>query len=642
MSTPISFGDDRLQVTLDQRADQLWLAVRDQTSGQTWGPAPLLNVEVYDKAEFRVTTLTKYRIDLVQAVPAGAHVIIGDSFRRLQLGLWLRIEQGELVVTLPVAELYENKAEVYRTFSVTVLPGLLQTAGQLVLPLNSGILCNVAKKPKVADRFMIYGEQTRWELLPTLPVTAVHGPAGGLMILASGAAAETECHVATDGAGKGEVAFGMSFRQFWPDPVEPETRVLRYAPIPAQADPVVFVAKRLRRHIIEDFKKPTLKQRLTESPELAYLHDAYIMKLFYAVEHNGIMMQDIPQPGAISFKQVMNFAEAGALLKKVQAAGIDKVLTQSVGWNPRGHDGLWPTRFPIEERLGGEKGFRDLITAGHALGFQMNVHDNYLSAYRSSPDFDPELLVHDQWGGLMGLGEWGGGITYVMWALTMPEDRLTGEMERVKALGLRGAGYIDGMGNPLYRDYHPRHRGTRTGYARGTQRIMEAAKKVYGAAGTECGFLYAALPADSMAQGGAEWMLKACQPHWPVTALLEKRVPLWNLALHGLLLHENQSDKWPAVMNAVLFGEHPRTEWSAHPGVMPVLTDAMIARLKAQYDLVLKRFGHLQSLEMTDYREPGAGIATSRYEDGTEVTVDSKNQELFVNGQKIDRPAALT
>ena len=197
------------------------------------------------------------------------------------------------------------------------------------------------------------------------------------------------------------------------------------------------------------------------------------------------------------------------------------------------------------------------------------------------------------------------------------------------------------MGNPLYRDDHPGHRGTRTGYARGTQRIMEEAKKVYGAAGPECGFLYAALPSDSMVQGGAEWMLKACPPHWPIMALLEKRVPLWQLALHGLLIHENHGEHWPAVMTAVLFGAHPRTEWSAHPGVMPVLTDAMIAKLKAQYDLVLKRFGYLQTLEMVDYREPGDGVATSRYEDGTEVTVDSKKQELFFNGQKIDRPVEL-
>jgi hypothetical protein len=637
----MEFQDDKLRATLHQEQDALWLTLEDLAQGRQWPRAPLVHWEVYDKAEFRVATLRKYRVDLAQAVPGGAHIVIGDTFRRIQCGIWLRIENGELVVTVPVAELYENKAEVYRSFSLIFLPGLLRVAGRLVLPLNCGIVCQTANKPKVSDRFMIYGEQSRWELLPTLPVAGAQDAAGGLLVLATGGAAETECHVATDGAGNGEVAFGVSFRQFWPDPVEPATRVLRYAPIPAKADPVVFIAKRLRRHVMEDLGKPTLKQRIAESPELAYLRDAYIMKLFYAVEHNGIMMQNIPQPGQLSFKQVMNFAEAGALLKKVRAAGIDKVVTQSVGWNPRGHDGLWPTRFPIEERLGGEKAFRELLATGHALGFQMNVHDNYLSAYRGSPDFNPEWLIHDQWGELMGLGEWGGGITYVHWALDLPEERLSGEMRRVKALGLSGAGYIDGMGNPLYRNYHPRHRGTRTGYAQGTVRIIEAAKQVYGAAGTECGFLYAVIPADSMVQGGAEWMLKACLPQWPVTALLEKRVPLWHLALHDLLIHENHGESWPALMNAVLSGAHPRTEWSAHPGVMPVLTDEMIAKLKAQYDLALGRFGYLQELEMTGYDEPAEKVVRTQFADGTEIVADFGKGELFANGELVPRPAGL-
>lgn len=625
----MEFRDDKLHVALTQENDALWVTL--EANGKRWGRVPLVHLEVYDKPEFRVTTLTKFHVDRLQPLANGAEVVLSDSFRKLQFTLRLAVINGELVVTIPVAELQENKAIAYRAFSAIILPGLMRSRGKLVLPLNSGVVCDPAGKPKVADRFMIYGEQSRWELLPTLPVAA----GAGLMVLASRGAPETECHVATDGAGQGEVTFGMSFRQFWPDPVERDVRELRYVPLPAAADPVVFVAKRLRRHVMDDLGKPTLRQRMTESPELVYLHDAYIMKLFYAVQNQGLMKHgDGP-----FFKQVMNFAEAGALLKKIKAAGIDKVVTQSVGWNPRGHDGLWPTRFPVEERLGGEAGFRELLATGHALGFQMNVHDNYLSAYQDSPDFDPELLVHDQWGGLMGLGEWGGGITYIHWALTLPEERLTGEMRRVKALGLSGAGYIDGMGNPLYRDY--RHHGTRTGYAQGTQRIIEAAKKVYGAAGTECGFLYAVIPSDSMVQGGAEWMLKACLPHWPVTALLDKRVPLWHLALHGLLIYESHGETWGAAMNAVLFGAHPRTEWSAHPGVMPVLTDDLIGRLKAQYDLVLGRFGYLQTQEMVSYDEPAEKVARTRFADGTEITADFGKGELFANGKLVARPAAL-
>ena len=57
----------------------------------------------------------------------------------------------------------------------------------------------------------------------------------------------------------------------------------------------------------------------------------------------------------------MTFAEARACLQRVHDTGIDKIFTEMVGWNPRGHDGMYPTRLPPEERLGGEKGFRELL-----------------------------------------------------------------------------------------------------------------------------------------------------------------------------------------------------------------------------------------------------------------------------------------
>ena len=195
------------------------------------------------------TERQKLELTRLAAALAAANEEKGKYFSDLSEEQKLAAEQKAAVVrmTAEMAALKEDKAIAYRAFSAIILPGLLRTTGKLVLPLNTGIVCNCAGKPKVADRFMIYGEQGRWELLPTLPVAA----AGELMVLATGGAAETECHVATDGAGGGEVAFGMSFRQFWPDPVEMETRVLRYVPIPAKADPVVFVAKRLRRHVME-------------------------------------------------------------------------------------------------------------------------------------------------------------------------------------------------------------------------------------------------------------------------------------------------------------------------------------------------------------------------------------------------------
>ena len=242
----------------------------------------------------------------------------------------------------------------------------------------------------------------------------------------------------------------------------------------------------------------------------------------------------------------------------------------------------------------------------------------------------------------MGLGEWGGGITYVLARYAGWEKWAEDQMRQVKALGLNGTGYLDGMGNPLYRDYHPRHRGTRTDYAKETNGLIEIAKKVYGAAGTECGFMYCVISADCLTNMGSEWHLRGCLPEWPITQLMEKRVPLWALTLHDLVIVEGAHGlNWQGTMEAVLFGLHPRDEWSAHPGVMPVLDKPRIRRLKAVYDLCLGRFGHLQLEELVKYEEPADGVKSTTFGDGTTVIADFKKQELVVNGKRILTPGAL-
>jgi len=633
--------DDRLAAVIERGQERLELCLSDRESGRRWGPARLVDLEVYCKDEFRAVVAKSYRIDAVEASGDRLHVVIGHAQLGVRLGLWLAVEGGELVVRMPIPEVYEDRAS-RRLFSVIVLPELMSVGadGRMLLPLNTGCLTRPADKPALADRFMIYGEQSRWELVPMLPACGVGGGEGGLMAIATGAAAETECHVRTDGNGGGTLAFGMSLRQFWPDPVEWRTREIRYRPVPAEGDLLHEVAARLRRHLIEDRGKPTLKQRIAESPELAYLMDGYTMKLFFAVENRGLMMEGAEKGEPITYQRVMTCAEAEANLKRLHDAGIDKVYTQMTGWNPNGHDGLYPTRFPVDERIGGEAGFRRLIDAGHALGYQMNVHDNAIEGVERSPDFDFERVIHDQWGGPMRLGEWGGGPTLKINNTVIDDAELEAFFRQAKDRGLTGMGYLDGMGNPLYRDYHPRHRLTRSGYAAMTNRLIEMSRKVHGAAGTECGFMYCAAAADSVVTGGSQGHWNQCSEAWPITRLMDRRVPLYRLVFSGLVFQECQQPRWRRVMESVSMGLHPRDEWAAHPGPMPVFNDDRIAKLKAVYDIACRRFGHLKAEQLVSWAEED-GVETTKFDDGTEVIADYRREKLIVNGEAVERPEAL-
>ena len=592
----ISFTDAKIRVQFEHDERGCWLTLQELQSGRQWPRVPALAFEVYDRATQRVERLPHLHVDSAHEVTGGVHVMVTDRMRGLKVGLWFRIIEGQLSVSMPPAELYELNPILYRLFAVDVLPGMLHcdARGEMLLPINTGMICRPINKPALEDRFLIYGEQSRWELLPTLPVCAIQTPTGGLIAMAVSAAAETECRVSTNGEGSGNVGLSFFVRGNDTDPVEPAIREIRYIPIPPGKDLTVFTAVQLRQHIVRDLGKPTLAQRAKESPEVAYLLNAYIMKLFYGVQMQGQLLGEHEQPSEPKFHLSMTFDEAGNGLKSLKEAGIDKIYTQNVGWNYRGHDGAYPTRFPIEERVGGEKSFRKLIELGHQLGYQMTVHDNYMDAYEASADFNLDLITVDRLGQPQLRGFWGGGPSYLTWPGAFEHQHLEGQMQQVKDLGIRGPYYLDGMGSPLYINYHPKHRGTRSDHARGIDRLLQAARKLFGSAATESGFLYCSITPDLVANPGGHGLIKLFKPEWGVTRMVDSQVPLWHLVMSGLVVTENQGMDWPQTMRCLLYNQHPRFEWSTRPGIMPVLDRSLTNKMKARYDLLLKRFGHLQ------------------------------------------------
>jgi hypothetical protein len=307
-----------------------------------------------------------------------------------------------------------------------------------------------------------------------------------------------------------------------------------------------------------------------------------------------------------------------------------------VAWNARGHDGLYPARFPIEERLGGEERFRELIRYGNEeLGYHMSVHDNFSMNIPHAPNFDSDVLIHDIYGEPLLSGWWGGGLEYQSWGLALPRERLEGHLEQMRGLGLQGMYYCDYMMRPLEVNYHPKWRGPRSHAARGQVRVLEAARRAFGAVATEYGILPAVVAADYVCSGGG------CggDRSWPVMGMIDRAVPMWELTVQGLIFTEQSGLTWESAMRAVLFGKHIRDEWSVRPIVgHPTLDEARIARQKAMYDLCLERFGYLQTLFITDYEEPADGVVCTEFADGTRVSADFGTGELIVNGERVECP----
>lgn len=647
--TSVSFHDDRLSFSIHADRHSLKVELLDKVSGKKWGPAPLLAFEIHDAALRREDRVSQFRIESVSPVDQGAHIIVTDAERGVTVGLWLSIQQGEFSVLLSPSEIYENRAARFRLFTVDLMPGMFSVSGpdaRLLLPVNGASICNPAGKPRVSDQWLIYLEQPRWELASMLPVAGAWDRAGGIAMLASQGAPEAQARVATDGQGAGHIGFAFSLRKTWIDPVEASEREFRFAPIPRESDGIHFVAKRLRKHLIEDLHKPTLRQRAEESPEVKYLLSCMTIKLFHGMQNNGAAIYDPQGLPPTHHVSTMTFCEAAGAMRKLRSLGLPRLYTQSVGWNARGHDGLYPSRFPVERRSGGEAAFREMFKIGSELGYQCNVHDNFQMNTPSAADWNTECVIHDVYGAPLVRGEWAAGIEYATWPAAMPAERVTGHLERMKSLGIKGMYYCDYWIAPLEVNYHPRWRGSRSAHQRGMDAVLATVKKMFGAVGTEFGTLPGVVACDSMAMQLPNWFGNAIkqQSNWPVSALVDGPAPVWGLACHGLIQHlACGGPSWRNAIDTIAWGASPRDEWGVRPikmGGIHVFDDRRAVAIKALHDLCIEKFGHLVYEEMTSC-EQGANTVKTKFADGTTVEADMSKLELAINGKSLARPAEL-
>ncbi|MCW3060976.1 MAG: hypothetical protein JWQ02_2797 [Capsulimonas sp.] len=647
--------DSSLGVHIYQENGEVLAEVLDLVSGSVWGPAPAFTLEIYSILLRRTETMTQ----------PDARIAQGDDWIDVTLGVdnqffsasataRFSIERGELVVEIPTERIQEGSPETSLLWGVHVLPGLLKTSpetpGHLVLPYRVGALCYPERHSRHEENFLIYGEQSQWELMPMLPMCgAVHAnDAAAMLLIAEQGDCDAECRVATDGEGGGQVSFSMRYRYTRIDPVDPIDRRLRFTPLHGVDAGYAGMGRRLNAHVLEKTGRAPLAQRAEENPDIAYAAKSMVLKIMHGCKEIG------PISGDGRFHLATTFAQAAEQLSLLKRSGIEHVMVQLTGWNLEGHDGCWPTRFPVEPAVGGEEGLRALIAHGQSLGFQMQVHDNYLDLYERSYWFDPELCTGDVYGGPLKRGCWAGGINYIGWPLAYPEALLGDQMREVQKLGPAGIHYIDGMGLPLEVSYNRAHgeRRYRRACADGVARILRTSRDVYGSTGTENGYLYCAAECDYIGSPFLDLFGE------PVSEMIDQMVPLWFMAMKGHVftnLHDTYNavadkDQYSQItvvhrmLKMAELGILPRNEGVAISGEWGYPLEETVEAMRLEYDLMVGRLSETIVASLVDHRvlagDPNNNdhITYSRFSSGVETICDYKRGRLEINGQDYPLP----
>jgi len=434
--------------------------------------------------------------------------------------------------------LIELSPNMYRVLELDILPGIMRAdygdSGYFLLPNFCGALMrfNVEEESELRD--MVYGDQAEYEHYVTMPVCGMkHQRLSCLCIITEG---RYDSRVVTRSEKTGDsysytLCPGFILRHAKEDAVIRDEREIQFITFAPESD-YNTMAVRFRQYLLEERGMIPLCERLPDNEVLAYTSESYHCKIFHGMKF------DRHYDGSEDMTVTTTFAETEEIARVMKADGIDKCTFFLVGWNPEGHDGKWPSRFPVEEKLGGIEGFKKLKATLGELGYRLSVHDNHVDAYKCSEYFPYLDIVTDRSGESVGGSQWGGGATYRICPSSMPTPKSLLDLERIKGLGIDGIYYLDNMPSPIFTCHNPKHPVSRREWAKGINRMAQSVKDTFGCISAE-GYQDYALDNIDM-----PWKVHA--PFRKLTAyfdkvpLLEELVPFFQVSYHGIRLYHTE------------------------------------------------------------------------------------------------------
>jgi len=325
-----------------------------------------------------------------------------------------------------------------------------------------------------------------------------------------------------------------------------------------------------------------------------------------------------------------NFTNGIKTLQEMKAMGMDDIAVCVNGFQNGGYDGRCPTTFPICEEAGGEEALKQLIKAGQDIGYIMDGHSNYTDAFTCSPDWSPDNISKSPDGKLELNGAWSGGRAYNLCLINAYEKYIKKDLEKIAALGFRGAHYIDVFTAVYpYRCYDPKHFGTRKDVAKIQNKIARQCRKLFGGFASECGFDHIIDKVDYInyvtAPMRAKYVYKS-----PSMEFIDKFVPFWELVYHDIVLHNTDKITQEVLtqdnnLTLVEFGGRPIFYW---------VNQRNMAGIKKAYDQFVK-LRHLMLEEMLSHKEVAKDVFVISYANGEKIVVNKTTSPYAYNGTEV-------
>ena len=540
------------------------------------------------------------------------------------------LEDGEgFSVRIEDAGIIEGNPGLYRILGLEVLPGFgaarTGEEGYLTLPNWSGCQTFFDKTYPREVRQTIYSSNDQWEHVCNMGVfgvTRAHGTLCGI-VAAGDYDAELICRLHWEDARSNGAHPQFIYRWQQQDERITGRREMRYFFAPADYDGgegYVFCGKSYREFLRKERGLLTWEEKAKCRPAVLDYRDRFILKIFMAYK-------DPQADGRGPYHATCTFAQVREILEDCLQRGVTRLAVMLVGWGRDGHDGMPPTRFPVDERLGGERGFRELAAWCTAHDIMLGVHDSYGESYACSPEFDPADVIRHRTGELWQGVIWSGGQVHKTCPSVFVDKHTKRDVPRVRALGVYGHHHVDAIGSFMtcFSPEHPLQQ--RADFAAEVRRMFQFIQEEMGSVSTEMPFG----PYFSVVDGffhsyshPSTWHRASAVGRY----FLDRSIPLLSVVLHGSV---NCGEGVGALRNDPLFW----LDWGLTPawevcmvasesfGIpsYPAVADELVAIYRRYFDAD-GLLASLNGLEIEERRELEGGVTRTRYSDGTCVTVN--------------------
>ena len=549
--------------------DDNQIAIKTATRDIRIDIANLLCARMFNCSERREYGSCAFEVRGVFPLVAGLRLLMINDAEGLVIPVMLRGDDDGFRVVIQAAQIVETKGMNRKLMALDVLPDLMNSRvgddGFFLLPCLSGTLVRFKDYPPSVNRDRIYMDQSEWEKINLMNCFAgKQGDEGILGIVHRG---DFFCHVVTElnQDGINRIYPSLGLRHTEGEVISGQDKEVIYRFATGDSAEYPGLARIYRDYLVRERDVSPLKQRVADNPVLDYSVTAMRVKIFMGSKPSVI-------DGNAPVRVDTTFAQAESILDAMKEAGIDRAVITLVGWNLGGHDGAYPTRFPVEPALGGEEGLRTLIAKALAMGYQIVTHDNYTDVYRSGRDFDYEYIARTPEGRPRVVGIWGGGQSFKACPVVYPE-RYGADFARVRDLGFCGHTYIDAQSTVLWTCHDPRHPAEEERFCLAQSAMIQWHRAMYGAVATEMAPAYSLPFIDEVAtihsSNNGGFMFKRLPASF--TGIIDRVVPFYHLAVHGLVTYQEswvhayrkeEGGPWRGLLRALAVGARPSMEVS--------------------------------------------------------------------------------